>query len=261
MTPRSRYLQFVCFLFDLYWPIMSVLNQGQFLNFIHIRIFHFIDWYCYIALLFFRSLILLMGSTPSKIAHTMKMCDTGWDPNLKFPIVNFPFLCSNIPAALAHGVSSDNSFAILEPVANTMTSLIEPGCWLISCSDRDMIPRDYGHHSRNSMVAAVIWLTVTEYLFNRLNGYVPSTLLAYSLFHWISLLPELTWSARRVSYKKQEMLTLPVHLISPQFLRGPCRSSFYRCSFGHCIVLVCMCLSCSLWTALFVIHGLISSSL
>jgi hypothetical protein len=39
-----------------------------------------------------------------------------------------------------------------------------------------MFPRDYGHRSRNSMVAAVIWLTATEYLFHRWKR-------RYSLFH------------------------------------------------------------------------------
>jgi hypothetical protein len=39
-----------------------------------------------------------------EIKDTLKMCDTGSDSNPKFPIVNFPFLCSNIPAAPAYGV-------------------------------------------------------------------------------------------------------------------------------------------------------------
>ena len=37
--------------------------------------------------------------------------------------------------------TSHNSSAILEPVANTMTSLTEPGCRLKSCLGRDMFPQ------------------------------------------------------------------------------------------------------------------------
>jgi hypothetical protein len=39
----------------------------------------------------------------------------------------------------------------------------------------NMFPRDYGHRSRNSMVAAVIWLTATNICFTDENGDIPSS--------------------------------------------------------------------------------------
>jgi len=49
---------------------------------------------------------------------------------------------------------------------------------------------------------------------------------------------------RRVSCKKQDLLTLPEHLRSPQFFRGPCFSFVFSflCSVS---VFVVVCLTCS----------------
>jgi len=175
------------------------------------------------------------------------MCDTGSDPNPKFPIVNFPFLCSNIPAAPAYGVYISQLIRYSRACSQYYDFLDRARL----LTDK-LLRQGYVSSPETKVIAPeIIWSPpwfgwpLRNICFTDENGYVPSTLLGYSLFHRICLLPELTWSARWVSYKKQEMLTLPVHLISPQFLRGPCRSSFYRCSFGYCIVLVCMCLSCS----------------
>jgi len=51
---------------------MSVLIQGQFLNFIHIRLFHFIDWYCYIALPFFQVIDIVDGEYALKYMQKSK---------------------------------------------------------------------------------------------------------------------------------------------------------------------------------------------
>ena len=82
----------------------------------------------------------------------------------------------------------------------------------------------------------------------------------FSLFFALSptrLLPDLTiWVTRRVSYQKQELLTLRDHLGSPPvfviflfyfLLQGPCSSSFkfsvFCCDFFILFVIV-MCLVC-----------------
>ena len=162
--------------------------------------------------------------------------------------------------------TSHNSSAILEPVANTMTSLTEPGCWLINRSDEDMFPRDHGHRSRNSMVAAVVWLTVTEYLFHRWKRICSLYIARIFPFppdmsftgvddrhggclirNRRCLLYRCTWSHLSFCRVHVGHLSIAVLLVIVSFLSVCVFLLFWYCH--------------SLWIALFVIDGLISSSL
>ena len=167
------------------------------------------------------------------MAHTLKMCDTGSDSIPKFPIVDFPFLCSNISAAPSYSVYISQLIRYSRACSQYYDFLDRARLMTDKLLRQGYVPQ----RLRSSL--------------QKFNGRRRDLVDRYGISvsqmktEIFPLPSELTWSARRVSYKKQEMLTLRVHLISPQVLRDPCRSSFYRCSFGYCIVLVCMCLSCS----------------
>ena len=94
----------------------------------------------------------------------MKLYDKRYYFN--FPIVNFPFICSNIPAAPSYGVyisqllqysrarGSDHDFLDRELLLTK--KLLNKG-FLVAKRVRK------SHHFESFMVATITWLTVTEY--------------------------------------------------------------------------------------------------
>ena len=78
--------------------------------------------------------------------------------------------------------TSLNSFAILELVVDTTTSLREPSCWHISYSSKGLLPKAWCHHYRSSMVDIMSWLIVMEHLSPRWKHIFPSGNLVLSSF-------------------------------------------------------------------------------
>ena len=94
----------------------------------------------------------------------MKLYDKRYYFN--FPIVNFPFICSNIPAAPAYGVyisqllrysrARGSYHDFLDRELLLTKKLLNKG-FLVAKRVRK------SHHFESFMVATITWLTVTEY--------------------------------------------------------------------------------------------------
>jgi len=85
--------------------------------------------------------------------------------DFKLPIVNFPFICNNIPAAPAYGVYISLSwYDILELVVPTRISLIEGYWWQGSYCTKGSSWLSWSHHFESFTFATMTWLTAIVYL-------------------------------------------------------------------------------------------------
>ena len=82
--------------------------------------------------------------------------------DFSFPIVNFPFPCSNIPAALAYGVYTSNWYDIHGLVFPIVISLIEDSCSQRRYQARSSKWWSLNFPSVNCTDANTSWLTVME---------------------------------------------------------------------------------------------------
>ena len=70
--------------------------------------------------------------------------------DFNFPIVNFPYMSSNVPSAPAYGVYEFQLVWYAEPVANIKTLLIEGSCSPINCYHRVIAKRSLCHQLKSS---------------------------------------------------------------------------------------------------------------
>ena len=139
---------------------------------------------------------------------------------LNFPIVSFPFICSNIPAAPAYGVYIsqmirysracgsyqdfiDRGLLLTRKLLNQGFLLVKVKSSLRKFYDRhhDLVDR-YGISVTND------------------HGYVPLVKTSRSFPHSRLITGFVTRLTRWVSLVEQELPTLPEHLSSPRFLVG-----------------------------------------
>ena len=141
---------------------------------------------------------------------------------LTFPIVNFPFISSNIPA---YGVYILNSYVILEFVSSLMIFWTELRCWL-----KALLKQGYVEVIATKIIRSWSqsgWPLRNIHISND-NGsftfYVDVFFLYHCQFFYLTLL--YIWVTWRVSYKKHVCLTLPDTWFHPRFVGGPCCSFF-----------------------------------
>ena len=103
------------------------------------------------------------GRSASNIDLHLEIDSEGWlrtklydkRDDYNFPIVNFPFICSNIPAASPNGVLIAYISELVVPIRISLTEgyCIKCSFWL-----------SWSNHFESFTVATITWLTVTEYL-------------------------------------------------------------------------------------------------
>ena len=170
--------------------------------------------------------------------------------DFNFPIVNFPFICSNIPAAPAYGVYISQMIRysracgsyqdFLDRGLLLTRKLLNQGLLLVKL--KSSLRKLYGRH--HDLVDRY-GISVTND-----HGYVPLVNTSQSFPHSRLITGFVSRLTRRVPLVEQELLTLPEHLSSPQVFSGVrvTRSlvlyvcfvdrclSFCTFSFGHCVV-------------------------
>jgi hypothetical protein len=142
--------------------------------------------------------------------------------NINFPIVNFSFICSNIPAAPAYGVCISQLIRysracvsyqdFLDKGLLLTKKLLNQGFLLVKL--KSSLRKFYGCHQR---LGWPLWnICVTND-----HGYVPLVVNTYRSFprSWLITVC-VTRLTRRVSLVEQELLTLPEHLSSPPVFSG-----------------------------------------
>ena len=150
-----------------------------------------------------------------------------------FPIVNFPFISSNIPASPAY---FHNSFVIIGLAHSTEIFRTELSSWRKTCSQKATLLLGGSHRYKICTAVITLWLPLTKYLkwqwiFYYLCRCFLSSITATTYRIWLCIchdLPDLTvyMSSTAMSYKKQELLILREHLSSsPVLCWGPCCSS------------------------------------
>jgi hypothetical protein len=133
----------------------------------------------------------------------MNLCDKS--DYFNFPIVNFPFICSNIPARPASGVYI-SQLVQYSKVGGSYHDLVDRGLLLTRKS------LSWSHHFESFMVATMIWLTVVA----NDHGYVPFLVITTQSFLYSWLITGcLRRVTRRVSHVEQTLLTLPEQPSSP----------------------------------------------
>jgi hypothetical protein len=138
-----------------------------------------------------------------------------------FQIANIPFVSSNIPASSAYGVYISQLIHYSRDCAQRSDFLDRVQLMTQKLSKQGCVARKWSHCCTNSTVVITIWLSVTKY------PYLKWQWIFY--FLRIFLLLSITaktftrlyiWVTRRVSYQKQELLTLRKHMSATRFLCG-----------------------------------------
>ena len=79
-----------------------------------------------------------------------------------FPIVNFPFISSNIPASLTYGVYISPLIHYYRTCTSTVIVWTEISCWHKGYSNKDTLLLGWSHRFKNYAVAITIWLAVAK---------------------------------------------------------------------------------------------------
>jgi hypothetical protein len=138
-----------------------------------------------------------------------------------FPIVNFPFICSNIPAAPAYGVNISQMIRYSRACGSYQDffdrgllltrKLLNQGFHLVKL--KSSLRKFYGDHHD----------LVDRYgiSFTNNHGYVPLVVtISRSFPHSRLITGFVTRLTRRLPLVEQELLALPEHLCSPPVFRG-----------------------------------------
>ena len=131
-------------------------------------------------------------------------------------IVNFPFRCSNIPAAPAYGIYISPLMRYSRACGSYHDFLYR---WLLLTFQNGIFWANgpywlrWSHHFFT--VATMIWITVTEYLLQMSTIWSTCRKHSWVLFLFIIYHRLVTRVTRRVPLVEQELLTLPRHLRSP----------------------------------------------
>ena len=147
------------------------------------------------------------------------------------------FQWSTSPVAIFHHhqrveFTLNNSHVILELVFGTVIFCTEISCWRKSYSNKAALFLGWSHPYKTSVVIT-IWLTVTKYLYLKSQWIFYILRRCFYLYHcqdfhrtWLYI-----WVTRRVSYKKDELITRREHLDSTQV--------FGRFHIAHIFSLLC----------------------
>jgi hypothetical protein len=124
--------------------------------------------------------------------------------------INFSVLFSHNEG----GNTATNSCVILELVTSTVISRTELSCWRKNYSSKATLLLSESHRYKHFTVGIMIWLIATKFpylkwrwVFYLLRRCFLSSIVAKM---WLYI-----WVTQRMSYKKQELLTLRDHLSSP----------------------------------------------
>jgi hypothetical protein len=158
----------------------------------------------------------------------MKLCDKRDD--FDFPIGNFPFICSNIPAAPAHEVNISRACGSYQDFVDRglqlTWKLLNQGFHFIKL--KSSLRNFCGRHHWPLLNICV---TIN-------HGYVPPVVSTFRSFpHSWFITGFVTRLSLRVPLVEQELLTLPDHLRSPPVFRG------FRVNRSVCVCFVDRCLS------------------
>jgi hypothetical protein len=132
-----------------------------------------------------------------------------------FPVMNFPFICSNIPAAPAYGVYISQLIRYFR-ACGSYQDFLDRGLLLT----RKLLNQGFllvKLKSSNFTVATMTWLTVMEYLCYKWPR-ICST--SRSFHHSRIITGFVTRLTRRVTLVEQELLIPPEYLSSPSVLSG-----------------------------------------
>ena len=135
--------------------------------------------------------------------------------DFNFPIVNFAFIWSNIPAAPAYGYIFLSWCDVPELGVPIRISLIEGCCLQGSYWNKGSYWLNWRHHFESVTVGTMIWLTSVKYLCRQWPGicfiFVSTSRSFPHLLHRLT---------RLVPLVEQKLLTLPEHMSSLRFLVG-----------------------------------------
>jgi hypothetical protein len=170
--------------------------------------------------------------------------------DFNFPIVNFPFICSNSPAAPAYGVYISQLIRYSR-ACDSYQNFLDRGLWLT----RKQLNQGFllvNLKSSLNVLRSPPWLgwRLCNICVTNDHGYVPLESTSWSFPHSWHITGFVIRLARRVSLVEQELLTLAEHLISPPIFSGVrvtrslviCVCFVDRClsfctfPFGHCVV-------------------------
>ena len=137
-----------------------------------------------------------------------------------------------------------NSYIILELVPSTAISWTELNCSRKSYSSKSILLLGWSHRYKKYTVVITICLTVSKYSHQWifLRRFV-SSIDTRTYMTWVYI-----WVTRRVSYKKQELLTLRKYLSSSPDLVGSVL--YILLSFLCCPIMCLYILSSPLWCSL-----------
>ena len=164
-------------------------------------------------------------------------------------IVNFPFICSNIPAAPAYEVYISQLIRYSR-ACGSHQDVLDRGLLLTRKLLNQGFPwLSWSHHFECFTVATMTWLTIMEYRCHkrpRICSTCRKYLLVFSL--WWLVTGFVTKLTRRVPLVvEQELLTLPKHLSSPPVFSGVRVTR----SLVLCVCFVDRCLAfCTLFLAI-----------
>jgi hypothetical protein len=166
------------------------------------------------------------------------------------PIANFPFICSNIPAAPAYEVYI-SQMKRCSRACGSYHNFLDRGLLLARNQlNQGSLLVSWSHHFVNLTVVTMTWLTTMEYLCHKWpHIYSPCRKHFPVRPHSIFITGFVTRLTRRVPLVEQELLTLSEHMSSPPVFSGVrvTRSlvvyvcfvdrclSFCTFSFGQCV--------------------------
>ena len=149
--------------------------------------------------------------------------------------MNFPFICSNIPAAPAYGVSISQMIRYSR-ACGSYQDFLDRGLLLTkSYCTKGYFWWSWCHHFENVPVVTMTWLTAMEYLCHKWPRSFPHSRLITGF---------VTRLTRRVSLVEQELLTLPEHLSSPPVFSGVHVTRYlvlYVCFVERCLSFCTFC--------------------
>jgi len=128
-----------------------------------------------------------------------------------FPIVNFLFISSNIPASPAYGIYISQLIRYTRACSQYSDFLDRAHPLTKTYSNKATLLLGWNHCYKNSTVVITIWLSLRNIHISNDNGsftFYVQYIFSF-LYHCHLHLPDwlLIWVTRRVSYKKQELLS------------------------------------------------------
>jgi hypothetical protein len=167
-----------------------------------------------------------------------------------FPIVNFPFICSNIPAAPTYRVYISQLIRYSRACGSYQDFLDRGLLQTRQLLNEGFLLVNWSHHFESFTVATTTWWPLWNICVTNDHGYVLLVVNTSRSFpRWWRITGFATRLTRWVSLVEHEMPTFPEHLSSPSLFSevrvtrslvlGVCFVdrclSFCTFSFGHCV--------------------------